>query len=674
MIFALFSVFCATLIGVLTWEYDSYAPQDAVLDPDPANSHYNLLVQGFQSGQLNMKLDAPPEFATLADPYNPKHVWYSGIWANKLGTSYYHGKFYLYFGVTPALVLFWPYAAFTGDYLSARVAVAIFFALGFLIIWWLMSDVRRRYFPGTSFAAFAPGIFIYGLVVCLVLSDWVLEVARVCGFAFEMLALAGIWLALHWPARRNWCLLVASLSYGLAVGSRPSLLFGAIILLAPVLHTWSGPPGAVSRRQMVTTCLSAIIPIAAIGLGLMAYNDLRFDSPFEFGRRYMLTQDYESTTAQQFSLHYLWYDLRYYFFEPISVNAHYPFLQSVTLPTPPSGHAPKYEEFGSILSSYPLIMLIFAVPFIWRGRSFRELPPLGWFMLALFLLFLTCAATDCFLLTAQIFYELDFLPPLILLAFIGFLGLDQKFAHSPGRRRIVRFGWYALLGYSLVFNTLVNAKVRAYSYEYAGNTLLERNQPYDALAHLQNAVSLDPSRAMYHNQLAVAYSKTGDTNAAINELNQALDIDPNCTKAQYNLGSLLYQGGQTNEAFGYFEKALDADPNHTNSLYAYDNVNNAWLLVSNPDPAKRNAPLALKLADAACRETSYKVAQTLVISAAVFGETGRTNEAISLAQKAMVDANQNGDSGTLEIAKSLLARYLKNQPLLPPGRGTVQQK
>src|SRR5580698_626016 len=78
----LFSIFCAVLIGGLTWETNSYSPQDAALNPDPANSYYNLLVQGFQSGQLNLKMSTPPEFAKLADPYSPKHSWDSGYWAN----------------------------------------------------------------------------------------------------------------------------------------------------------------------------------------------------------------------------------------------------------------------------------------------------------------------------------------------------------------------------------------------------------------------------------------------------------------------------------------------------------------------------------------------------------------------------------------------------------------
>src|SRR6202034_1699695 len=77
IISSFFGIFCAFLIGVLTYVADSNSPQES-LNPAPANSYYNLLVQGFQSGQLNMKMQAPPELATLADPYNPNHSWDTG--------------------------------------------------------------------------------------------------------------------------------------------------------------------------------------------------------------------------------------------------------------------------------------------------------------------------------------------------------------------------------------------------------------------------------------------------------------------------------------------------------------------------------------------------------------------------------------------------------------------
>ena len=56
-----------------------------------------------------------------------------------------------------------------------------------------------------------------------------------------MLALGAVWRAVHEPLRRGRWLVAASLVYGLAVGARPDLLFGAVILLVPVAQAWREP-------------------------------------------------------------------------------------------------------------------------------------------------------------------------------------------------------------------------------------------------------------------------------------------------------------------------------------------------------------------------------------------------------------------------------------------------
>jgi len=79
-----------------------------------ADNHYNLLVRGFQHGQLSLDKVAPPQLATLPDPYDPVA---NGRYRTGNGLhdmTYYKGRLYLYFGVAPALLLFWPWAALTG--------------------------------------------------------------------------------------------------------------------------------------------------------------------------------------------------------------------------------------------------------------------------------------------------------------------------------------------------------------------------------------------------------------------------------------------------------------------------------------------------------------------------------------------------------------------------------
>ncbi len=217
----------------------------------------------------------------------------------------------------------------------------IFYALGFLVAAGLLRAVWRRYFPEVSVWVASVGILTLGLATGIleVLSRCdVYEVAMSCGFAFTMLALAAIWCALHEPKRQVLWLLMASLAYGLAVGSRPSLLFGVIILLVPVAQGWRAATEPGSRRRVGLLLVAAAGPAMLIGLGLMLYNTLRFDNPFEFGWHYHVEQTTGQTTAQQFSLHYLWFNFRFYFLEPMRWSGHFPFLQAGPLSPLPSGY------------------------------------------------------------------------------------------------------------------------------------------------------------------------------------------------------------------------------------------------------------------------------------------------------------------------------------------------
>ena len=237
---------------------------------NPADTSYNLLVQGFRAGQLNLKKEVPPGLSQLADPYDPAANDYYQDFAYRLrDLSYYKGRLYPYFGVTPALILLWPFVALTGKYLFDRQVVMIFCAIGFLTSMGLLRELWRRYFAEVSVGVVVACALALGLatgVSTMLPRSEVHEVATSCGYMLTMLALAAIWCALHDPERRCRWLAVASLAYGLAVGARPSLLFGAIILLVPVMQVWR------ERRPILAALLASTGPLVLIGLGLMLYN------------------------------------------------------------------------------------------------------------------------------------------------------------------------------------------------------------------------------------------------------------------------------------------------------------------------------------------------------------------------------------------------------------------
>ena len=180
---------CALVVGA--YAYTAHSGLVVSSSLNAADSYYNLLVQGFRAGQLNVKREAPPGLAELADPYVlTSSVRDSGL----LDLSYYKGRLYLYFGVTPALILFWPFAALTGHYLFHRQAVAIFCGLGFLASVGLLRALWRRYFAEVNLGVIVACVVALGLAtgvpVLLSQSD-VWEVPISCGYMLTMAGAGG---------------------------------------------------------------------------------------------------------------------------------------------------------------------------------------------------------------------------------------------------------------------------------------------------------------------------------------------------------------------------------------------------------------------------------------------------------------------------------------------------
>jgi tetratricopeptide (TPR) repeat protein len=411
-----------------------------------------------------------------------------------------------------------------------------------------------------------------------------------------MLALAAIWRAGHEPKRQVTWLLLASLAYGMAIGSRPSLLFGVIILLMPVIQAWRAATEPSSRRRVGLLLAAAVGPVMLVGFGLMLYNTLRFDSPFEFGWHYQLQGSYLPATAQQFSPHYLWFNFWFYFLEPMQRSGHFPFLQTVPLSPLPSGYCGVGNSYGGIiLMNFPLLWLALAAPLAWRGRPVEEVSILRWFVAVVFLLFAICALTLCLFFSASSRYELDFLPVLMLLAVMGILGLEHALLGSPIWRHIARWGWCLLMSCSVVFNLLVSIEAHAEANYFAGNFLVRQGRAGEALEHFQKALTLEPESAAFHGGICTAFWQMGRVDEAIFQYQKAVEINPNfaeAAEAYNNLGYSLLQKGQVNEAITHFQKAVEINPDYAE---AHNNLGYSLLHIGRVDEAITQLQRALEI-------------------------------------------------------------------------------
>jgi tetratricopeptide (TPR) repeat protein len=702
---------CALVIGFFAWSARPGWLEIRTWRADDA--YYNQLVRGFRAGQLNLKTEVPAGFAQLADPFDPvANINYREADGHPLwDLSYYHRKLYLYFGVTPALVLFWPYAALTGHYLGHKDAVVVFCASGFLASAGLLCLVWRRYFPEVSLVVVAAGTLALGLAgftpIILPRAN-VHEVAISCGYALTMLALLALLGACYQPHEQGRWLAAASLAYGLAVGARPNLLFGAVILLVPVAQAWRegrrqkevgrsqrtevraqrsearsqrhatpvlpsstaeggrNPQPANRTRvqsqianrksQILVPLLAAIGPITCIGLGLMLYNALRFDNPLEFGVHYQLAGVGAAPTGYDpWSLHYLGFNSWVYFLAPARWSPRFPFVQDIQLPPFPAGYGNvDHHPFGMMVN-IPVVWLAVAAPLAWRGRSADVRCRLRGFLVAVALVFATSALTLGFFRAAAERYEWEFCPALVLLAIVSILGLERVLADRKAWRRAARWTWSLLLAFSLAFNLLASAINHAEYHAKLGSLLVQRGHIDQAIAHCQKALALQPDDAGGRVSLGDALLKKGQTDEAIGQYQAALRLEPDLVDAHNGLGVALDKKGQTDEAIRHLQEVIRLIPDHANAHY---NLGVAFYQQGRTDEAIRQFQEVIRLTpDHAGAHNNLGTA---------FGLRGQTDEAIRQFQEALrlkpdyADARRNLDA--------VLATKARSSP--PPGAAT----
>ncbi|MCL5279923.1 MAG: tetratricopeptide repeat protein [Planctomycetes bacterium] len=191
-------------------------------------------------------------------------------------------------------------------------------------------------------------------------------------------------------------------------------------------------------------------------------------------------------------------------------------------------------------------------------------------------------------------------------------------------------------------------------------------------------------------RIGAGYEQRHEYTKAIEEFHRALAEEPNHTESLYLLASCLARLDRPQEALGYARKAAVLAPNspavhgllggllsgvgrygealaHLEAAYAVNPgdvtiVNNlAWLLATSPQATQRDGPRAVRLAEWACKTTSYKSPPLLDSLAAAYAQIGQFDQAIRTTEQAIaiVRTNPKASTATLE---SRLKLYQAGRP------------
>jgi tetratricopeptide (TPR) repeat protein len=157
-----------------------------------------------------------------------------------------------------------------------------------------------------------------------------------------------------------------------------------------------------------------------------------------------------------------------------------------------------------------------------------------------------------------------------------------------------------------------------------GVTLFKQGKNDEALAHLRQAIQINPGFAKAYAALGAALLAKGEKEEAIAQYRQSLKIDPSIAEIWENLGSALLKIGEKEEAVAEYRKSLEIDPKFSEAHY---NLGCALLQEENVGEAIIQFQAAL--------QTAPRDSATLRMLGVAWAMKGHNEEAIAAFRQAI---------------------------------------
>ncbi|MBO5052576.1 MAG: hypothetical protein J6D31_10305 [Clostridia bacterium] len=387
-------------------------------------AQYAELAEAFLSGRLDLYMHEPPAF--LAEMDNPYDTSARKVLETKTGetaywdAAYYEGRYYVYFGVLPVLLLYLPARVLTGTPLLNGVAVLLLLPLLLLAVFALVYELICRFgraeeTPLLTYLLLSCMLAVGSGVLTFALYPDMYSVPILTGLVCTAAGLA-LWLrAGRDPACiRPLPLALGSLCMALVAACRPQLLLLSLLSLPLFFDAVVRKRTLFSRRGLWHT-LAACLPYVAVALPIMWYNAARFGSPFDFGANYNLTTN--DMTLRGYEVGRIGLSFFTYLLQPPVITGKFPFLQPVKLETAYMGVTIAEGTYGGLFAAYPFSWLSL-LPLLFRDLRKKPGATTGLLLLAGGILLALFDAQGAGILQR---YYADFLLPILASAIIGYL-------------------------------------------------------------------------------------------------------------------------------------------------------------------------------------------------------------------------------------------------------------
>lgn len=357
---------------------------------------YHWLTESLAEGHTYLKQIPSQYLRQMENPYDTsmRMQHYSEIKEGYLyDVAYYEGKYYVYFGVIPVLLLYLPYYLLTGKMLSDTMVVFLASAISVIFLARLLKVVVERYFSKISVLTYI--LLLWASMTCfgfinLFRSALTYEVAIAMGLMFVIAGL-DLWVESVQGEQllSKTKLFFGSLCVALVAGCRPSLIVIAFMSLL-IFRKFLIKDKKLCLLNYKKPLVIFFLPFVIVAVGLMYYNYIRFGSPFDFGMSYNLTTN--DVTNRGFSAGRLPIGIFEYLFSPLAINGIFPYIHNKDVISAYMGKTIVEPMAGGVFWLSPYLFFGF-LPWI-RKKLRKEHFEWAVFSMSLFVMGVVIATVD----------------------------------------------------------------------------------------------------------------------------------------------------------------------------------------------------------------------------------------------------------------------------------------
>ena len=422
------------------------------------NQQYHELAEAFAKGSVSL-LDEPDDrLKTMENPYDISlRAETMPFEAYKFDHAYYNGKYYVYFGVVPEVLVYFPYYLITGEHIHNRTVAcigSIFILLGLIL---LIDETIRKYFKKCSV-----GMWFMTLELVIMGSYLIYVTKRPDLYAVPMIyavmfSIWGMWAYMHAiktdgsDKELDWRFMLAgSIFTALVAGCRPQLF---LIIIPDILLFWDYLSSLkyLRSRNGLQAIASVATPMAVIGGLLMIYNAARFDSPLDFGAFYNLT--FNDMRYRGFVFDRIPLGIATYLLRPVEFVPQFPYFGNIFMSTQYMGETIQETTYGGVFAASPFAL--FGLMSFFSAKELKKRRTLWMLSISVFVAALAIIIFDTVNsgILARYFFDFSYLL-MLASAFALFNILSIKRLKKTPLYTIIIWIMLILLLYGFLYNML----------------------------------------------------------------------------------------------------------------------------------------------------------------------------------------------------------------------------